>query len=104
MESSRRRRARPRTVIPSPDYAVLLHATSAQEKLWPEHHWVSLGDHLHHRGLHAVLPWGSNGGRNRSESIARAAQARDGAATPYSARSGGPHWSRARGVRRGYRA
>ena len=55
---------------PSGDYAVLLHATSAQEKLWPEHHWVSLGDHLHHRGLHAVLPWGSEQERSRSERIA----------------------------------
>lgn len=52
------------------DYAVLLHATSAQEKLWPERQWVKLGDHLHHRGLHVVLPWGSEQERSRSEHIA----------------------------------
>jgi heptosyltransferase-1 len=52
------------------DYAVLLHATSAQEKLWPAHQWVKLGDHLQHRGLHAVLPWGSELERSRSEHIA----------------------------------
>ncbi|HTS52625.1 MAG TPA: lipopolysaccharide heptosyltransferase I [Burkholderiales bacterium] len=52
------------------DYAVLLHATSAWAKLWPEHEWVKLGDHLHHRGLQLVLPWGSDRERRRSEHIA----------------------------------
>lgn len=51
-------------------YAVLLHATSAAEKLWPEHQWVKLGDHLRHRGLFSVLPWGSEPERRRSEHIA----------------------------------
>lgn len=51
-------------------YAVLLHATSAADKLWPEHQWVKLGDHLHHRGLLSVLPWGSEPERQRSEHIA----------------------------------
>ncbi len=50
--------------------AVLLHATSAQAKLWPEHQWVKLAGHLHREGLHAVLPWGSDGERRRSEHIA----------------------------------
>jgi heptosyltransferase-1 len=52
------------------DYAVLLHATSGSAKLWPEHQWVELGDHLHHRGLQLVLPWGSEVERRRSEHIA----------------------------------
>ena len=51
-------------------YAVLLHATSADRKLWPEHQWIKLGDHLHHLGLHPVLPWGSETERLRSERIA----------------------------------
>ena len=51
-------------------YAVLLHATSAADKLWPEHQWVKLGDHLHHCGLLSVLPWGSESERLRSEHIA----------------------------------
>jgi heptosyltransferase-1 len=52
-------------------YAVLLHATSAADKLWPEHQWVKLGDHLHQRGLPCVLPWGSDAERERSERIAK---------------------------------
>lgn len=52
------------------DYAVLLHASSGSAKLWPEHRWVELGDHLHRRGLRLVLPWGSEVERSRSEHIA----------------------------------
>lgn len=51
-------------------YAVLLHATSANAKLWPEHQWVKLGDHLQRQGLLSVLPWGSEAERQRSERIA----------------------------------
>jgi heptosyltransferase-1 len=51
-------------------YAVLLHATSAADKLWPERQWVELGDHLQHCGLVSVLPWGSEPERLRSEHIA----------------------------------
>jgi len=51
-------------------YAVLLHATSATDKLWPEHQWVKLGDHLRRRDLVSVLPWGSELERRRSEDIA----------------------------------
>jgi heptosyltransferase-1 len=51
-------------------YAVLLHSTSAADKLWPEHQWVKLGDHLHHHGVPCVLPWGSDAERARSERIA----------------------------------
>jgi heptosyltransferase I len=54
----------------SGSYAVLLHATSAAAKLWPEHQWVKLGDQLHHSGLQAVLPWGSEEEHNRSRHIA----------------------------------
>jgi heptosyltransferase-1 len=55
----------------SSPFAVLLHATSAATKLWPEHQWVKLGDHLQHRGLVSVLPWGSDAERQRSERIAK---------------------------------
>jgi heptosyltransferase I len=53
-------------------YAVLLHATSARAKLWPEHQWVELGELLrrHTEGMHTVLLWGSDGERRRSERIA----------------------------------
>jgi heptosyltransferase-1 len=52
-------------------YAVLLHATSAAGKLWPEHRWIKLGDHLQHHGLRCVLPWGNDAERERSERIAK---------------------------------
>jgi len=51
-------------------YAVLLHATSAQVKLWPEHQWIKLADHLQQRGLTCVLPWGSAAEHARSQRIA----------------------------------
>jgi heptosyltransferase-1 len=55
----------------SGDYAVLIHSSSAADKLWPEHQWVKLGDHLNHRGLACVLPWGSESERERSERLAK---------------------------------
>lgn len=44
---------------PAGSYAVLLHATSRDEKLWPEDDWTALGAHLQRSGLTAVLPWGN---------------------------------------------
>jgi len=52
-------------------YAVLLHGTSAPAKLWPEHQWVKLGDHLQHVGLTPVLLWGSDDEQLRSERIVK---------------------------------
>jgi heptosyltransferase-1 len=52
-------------------YAVLLHATSAADKLWPEQRWMELGNHLQQRGLACVLPWGSAAEHERSQRIAR---------------------------------
>jgi len=52
-------------------YAVLLHGTSAHAKLWPEHQWVKLGDHLQHVGLVPVLLWGSGDEQMRSERIVK---------------------------------
>lgn len=49
--------ARPR--LATSRYAVLVHATSAREKLWPETHWIALGAALRERDLTCVLPWGS---------------------------------------------
>lgn len=60
-------------------YAVLIHATSAARKLWPEKDWVALGKHLHARGVAAVLPWGNAVERDRS---ARLAQDIPGAIVP----------------------
>ena len=52
-------------------YAVLLHATSAERKLWPEAHWVELGRVLAARNIVSVLPWGAEVERLRSERLAQ---------------------------------
>jgi heptosyltransferase-1 len=55
-------------------YFALLHGTSARAKLWPEHQWIKLADHLHHLGFAALLPWGSEEERARCERIAKPLQ------------------------------
>lgn len=60
-------------------YAVLLTATSRDDKLWPEAHWIELGRSLADRGLRCVLPAGSAVERERA---ARLATAIDGVAAP----------------------
>ncbi|MEA2873618.1 MAG: heptosyltransferase [Hyphomicrobiales bacterium] len=51
---------------------VLLHATARPEKEWPVAKWIELGQHLAARGYSAVLPWGNDAERRRSEEIAAA--------------------------------
>jgi heptosyltransferase-1 len=53
-------------------YAMLLHATSRAEKLWPEEHWLSLGTRLRERGIRSCLPWGGLEERERSSRLAAA--------------------------------
>ena len=52
-------------------HAVLLHATSAERKLWPETRWVELGQTLASRDLICVLPWGSDAEQTRSRRLAQ---------------------------------
>jgi heptosyltransferase-1 len=40
-------------------YVVLLHASSATRKLWPDPSWAQLGTQLSREGLACVLPWGN---------------------------------------------
>lgn len=54
---------------PKKPYAVLVHATSAPSKLWPDEHWVELGRHLGRESVRAVLPWGNSIERERAERI-----------------------------------
>lgn len=42
---------------PAKPFVVLLHATSRNEKLWPEANWVALGRHIAQSGWVSVLPW-----------------------------------------------
>lgn len=58
--------------LPSTPFCVLLSATSRDDKLWPENHWVELGRRLHAQGLRVVLPSGSPRERERAERIAAA--------------------------------
>lgn len=54
----------------SDEFAVLLHATSAAEKEWPENDWVRLGIHLANLGMISVLPFGNAAEHSRSERLA----------------------------------
>ncbi len=65
--------ASPATFVWLPDrpYAVLVHATSARAKLWPDERWVDLATRLNERGIRSVLTWGNTAERLRAESIAR---------------------------------
>ena len=64
----------PKTDLPwmtTMPYAVLLHATSRDDKLWPEADWVALGIHLIRQGIVCVLPWGSPREAERSHRLAQ---------------------------------
>lgn len=56
--------------LPANPHAVLLHATSRDDKLWPEADWVAVGAHLAGRGISSVLPWGSAPELARSQRLA----------------------------------
>ena len=56
--------------LPAARYAVLLHATSAERKLWPGARWIEVRKHFAQRGVCCVLPWGSAVERDRCERLA----------------------------------
>ena len=58
--------------LPGGRYAVLLHSTSAADKLWAEERWRDLGAFLNSRNVRSVIPWGSAHERERSERLASA--------------------------------
>lgn len=51
-------------------FAVLLHATSADEKKWPIESWQQVGRQLVSQGIRAVLPWGSETEHAEARAIA----------------------------------
>ncbi|MDE2311228.1 MAG: lipopolysaccharide heptosyltransferase I, partial [Betaproteobacteria bacterium] len=55
--------------LPAEPYAVLLHATSRDDKLWDEQNWIALGKHLNQTGKRVVLPWGNEQEKVRSERL-----------------------------------
>jgi len=58
--------------LPAQPYVVLLSATSRDDKLWPEAHWVALGCALGELGLKSVLPAGNPTERARAARLAAA--------------------------------
>ena len=57
--------------LPRNPHAVLLHATSAERKLWPEERWIELGKALAAQGISSVLPWGNTAEHERSVRLAQ---------------------------------
>ncbi|MGP1716243.1 MAG: lipopolysaccharide heptosyltransferase I [Methylophilus sp.] len=58
------------TLTLAPKSWIALHATSRDSKLWPESHWIALGQHYAEQGLTMCLPWASAVEKNRAERIA----------------------------------
>lgn len=58
--------------LPVEPYAVLLHATSRDDKLWAEPNWIALGKYLTQMGVRTLLPWGNELERARSERLSSA--------------------------------
>ncbi|PKO35241.1 MAG: lipopolysaccharide heptosyltransferase I [Betaproteobacteria bacterium HGW-Betaproteobacteria-7] len=56
--------------LPPSPYVVFLTATSRDDKLWPEEHWLELGRQLYEQGCAAVLPAGSAPERERAARLA----------------------------------
>jgi heptosyltransferase-1 len=56
--------------LPAGPYAVLLTATSRDEKLWDEERWIAVARRLRGLGFLSVLPWGNVREERRAERIA----------------------------------
>ena len=65
--------------LPNRRYAVLLHATSAERKLWPESRWEELCNYMFLKNIICIFPWGNSAERTRSEKLAATT---DGAIVP----------------------
>lgn len=51
-------------------YAVFLHGTSRDSKLWPVSHWVTLAEKLEQFNLQVLLPWSNPSEESRATEIA----------------------------------
>lgn len=58
--------------LSSKHYAVMLTATSREDKLWDEAHWITIGKAFAERGLAAVFPSGNAIERERAARLATA--------------------------------
>lgn len=61
--------------MPAGRYALLFHATSREDKLWPEESWRALLAHLATAGITTLLPWGNPDEEARSRRLAAGASA-----------------------------
>lgn len=64
--------AEPSPLSLSGNYAVCLHGSSRDSKLWPERHWIDFAAGLVAAGITPILPWGSAREEQRARSIAAA--------------------------------
>ncbi len=55
--------------LPESSYVVLLHATSRDDKLWDESHWIALGKYFQQQNIRSILPWGNSTELARSQRI-----------------------------------
>lgn len=62
----------PRSFIgaPTTPYVVFIHATSRDDKLWPEESWHHVIEHFAQNGVVVVLPWGNGVEGERSRRLA----------------------------------
>lgn len=60
----------PPAAAPQRPYAVVLHGTSRDDKLWPEAHWRETLCAIERGGLAIVLPWGNAAEEARSHRLA----------------------------------
>lgn len=63
--------ASPSDKLPPTPFAVFVHSTSRDDKLWPEAHWRSLIVHFASAGMTVLLPSGNAAEAVRSERLAR---------------------------------
>lgn len=63
-------------------FVIAFHATSRDSKLWPNDHWIHLGQKLREQGLILILPWANNTELARAQTIA--AQVSDAVILPKS--------------------
>jgi heptosyltransferase I len=73
-------RAPPPTWVPRQRYAVLIPNASRAAKLWPERHWIAVGQHLQGQGWMPVVLWGNEAEQTLAERIAAGC---DGDVPPY---------------------
>ena len=60
------------TISADTHYVVFLHATSRADKMWPQAHWIALGQRVRENGYAVFLPWGNDDEKRTSDRLAAA--------------------------------